>query len=327
MSYVFDKSTTQRIDFIEKNYNQYVEYHLNKPEKIKLGSESDIVCRFCNKTSPEVSFNSVAHAIPEFTNNKYLIANYECDQCNNKFSRLLESHMANYMNLYHTLSQVIGKKGVPSFKTIHQKKSRIDIGKEFLEIENHEEDCITTINEEEKTITFESTRASYIPIALYKCLVKMALTIMPDDEIHKFSHALKWINEENHNESSYNINPLPIFFSFAPGIKPLKFTSCLLFKRKKNPENLVPYMLFVLAYGNFVFQVHVPMSNEDKELIGKESKIVHVPSPIDMEKGANYVDRQVLEMSSKDLRKGEKAKVVMKYENAISLPLKKSGRK
>ena len=320
MNHELDQSTTERIAFLGSNYTQLVVYHLDKHEKIFLGCKENRICRFCGKSSPDVTFKSVAHAIPEFTNNKYLIAYYECDKCNHKFSRLLENSMANFMNLYHTLSQVIGKKGVPSFRTIKEKKSKISIGKKYLEIEDHIEDCITTLNEKDKTIIFESTKASYVPIAVYKCLVKMALTIMPDNELHNFSCALEWINEEDHNKSKFNVKPLPLYFSFAPGIKPLTFTSCFLLKRNENPTNQVPYMLFILAYGNFVFQIHIPMCEEDKKLIGSTFEFVHVPSPIDMKGGANSVDRKIFDMSSKVLKKGELAKVVMKYESATLLP-------
>ena len=71
------------------------------------------------------------------------------DTCNQKFSRLLESHMGNYMNLWHTLTQVKGKRSVPSFKTIND-KSRIDIGPENVNIAEYTDDNILSVDAEKK---------------------------------------------------------------------------------------------------------------------------------------------------------------------------------
>jgi hypothetical protein len=188
-----DAATQMRLRFLDENYISIDTYHLNEEGKIFLGDRSDRRCRFCHRKEPEATFKSVAHAIPEFTGNKKLIAIYECDDCNSKFSKLLESHMANYMNLWHTFSQVKGKRAVPSFKTIHEKKSRVDIGDANVEIKEHEGDTILAIDEGKKTITFTAKRASYIPIAIYKCLVKMVLTILPESELVNFKTTLNWI--------------------------------------------------------------------------------------------------------------------------------------
>ncbi len=87
--------TKHMMDFLGANYNELVTYHLNEEEKIYLGDKDNRVCRFCKKDSTQTTFRTVAHAIPEFVGNKKLIAHYECDVCNAKFSRLLESHMGN----------------------------------------------------------------------------------------------------------------------------------------------------------------------------------------------------------------------------------------
>ena len=38
------------------------------------------ICRFCNRSEPEVTFNDVAHAIPESLGNKYVILVNETDR-------------------------------------------------------------------------------------------------------------------------------------------------------------------------------------------------------------------------------------------------------
>ncbi len=317
---MLDKATQERLDFLNRNYTPLVTYHLNGDKKIYLGKKDDNHCRFCNKKSPDVTFRNIAHAIPEFTGNKTLICYYECDSCNSKFSRLLESHMANYMNMWHTFSQVRGKRGVPSFKT-NQKKSRIDIGEMNVEVQEHQDDEIATIDEERKTITFTANRATYIPISIYKCLAKMALTIMPEDELENFKTTMAWINEEEHDKSPHDLKALKAMMSIAPGPQPYPFTSCLLFKRKPTTVDKVLYMIFVLAYGNFAFQIYLPLCTKDKELQGEDVKMVAIPTPIDMEKGSFYLGRKLLDLNSKLPVKGEKETIVMQYDKMVERDL------
>lgn len=313
-----NEKTKFMTDFLNDNYIPLVVHHLNEEDKIFLGSETDRICRFCNKGETETTFNNVSHAIPEFIGNKKLIAYYECDKCNQKFSRLLESHMANYMNLWHTLTQVKGKRSVPSFKTVND-KSRIDIGTDKVHISDFVDDSIAQINEEEKSITFSAKKRSYVPIAIYKTLTKMALTIMPESELSDFKTTMAWINEEKHEESPQDLKNLVVLMSFAGGIKPFPFVSCMLFKRKENHKNSVPNMIFALAYSNFLFQIYVPLCKADLKLEGGTMDLTYIPTPLDFE-GIDLT-RQVLNMSSKEKVVGEMATVKMQFERMQEMPI------
>lgn len=306
------------MDKLGDNYLPLTVYHLNQEDKIHLGDDLNRVCRFCKKDDTETTFNSVAHAIPEFIGNKKLIANNECDECNQKFSRLLESHMGNYMNLWHTLTQVKGKKKVPSFKTIND-KSRIDIGSEKVNIEEHEGDNIAEIDEKNKTITITANKRSYVPIAIYKTLTKMALTIMPEGELEDFKTTMAWINEENHNESPHNLKNLFVLMSYAGGIKPIPFVSCMLFKRKADHKDPVPNMLFLVAYSNFVFQIYLPLCSQDRKLIGGKMDLTFIPTFLDLE--GVKLTRKKLDMNSKEKVKEDKETVVMQFDKMVDMPI------
>lgn len=310
--------TDERFAFFEENYLpafQYIDQGIIK----YLGDKQNRQCRFCKKESPEVSFRNVAHAIPEFTGNKTLFSYYECDACNAKFSTLLESHMANYMNLWHTFSQVKGKRGVPSFRTVNQKKSRVDIGSEQMNVQDHAGDEFAFIDEEAKTITFKANRASYFPIAFYKCLVKMALTVMPESEIVHFSNTIEWINEPDHNDSPFKINPLLVYYAYAPGIQPFGWPSCGLFKRRINHKEIVPYMFFVLNYGNFSFQMHIPVCSMDDQFRGTPMKVAEMPTYLELNNEAGILARKKLDLSSTTLVKGEVETVVMGFEKLTEI--------
>ncbi|WP_343614990.1 HNH endonuclease [Flavobacterium sp.] len=316
-NFEMNAQTKRLMDFFNDNYAPFTTYHLNKEIKIFLGSETEKVCRFCNKNENETTFSTIAHAIPEFIGNKKLIANYECDACNSKFSRLLESHMGNYMNLWHTLSQVKGKRSVPSFKTIND-KSRIDIGSKNVEIAEYKDDKIISVNPETNTITFTAKKRSYVPIAVYKTLTKMALTIMPESELIDYKTTMAWINEENHQDSPQNLKNLIVFMSIAGGIRPIPFVSCMLFKRKDDHKNPVPNMLFVLAYSNFVFQIYLPLSKADLKLQGGVMELSYCPTFLDLE--GVYLTRKKLNMSGKEKVVEEEEKIEMQFEHLEHIP-------
>jgi hypothetical protein len=315
-----DKLTAERIEFLNKNYTYISTYHLNGNEKIYLGDKENRQCRFCGKDRTQTTFDNEAHAIPEFVGNKKLIAYYECDACNTKFSTLLETHMASYMKLWHTLAQVKGKKGVPSFKT-NQKKSRIDLTAEFVKISESVDDVLTEIDEENKTITFNTTRPSYIPIAIYKCLTKMALTIMPEEELGKFKTTMAWINEINHEESPHNLKSLIALFTVAEGVHPYWFVTTALLKRKENAPDNVPYMVFLLAYANYTFQIYLPLCQEDKRYAGGEFSMIYIPTPVDMVEGTGALERKQLDFNGKSLVRGEEVTMQMGFENIIEVPV------
>ncbi len=309
-----DEQTKEILNFLEQNYTPLTTLHLNEDKKTFLGSKDNQTCRFCGKSEPDVTFRKIAHAIPEFTGNKRLFSHYECDSCNEKVSSLMESHMANYMNIWHTFSQVRGKRGVPSFKT-NAKKSRVDLLETGLNIQYHEGDEIIEIDKENKQIKITATRATYTPIAIYKCLTKIALTIMPENELDNFKNTLAWLFEEKHDESKYHLKALFLLFSFAPGIHPFDFQSCLLLKRKDNHKDNVPYMLFLLTYSNYAFQIYLPLCEMDKKLFGKEMTIKFIPTPIDLHDGINKIIRRKIDLSSTEPIKGEKESVTMEFGN------------
>ena len=302
-----------RILKLENNYIPYKTFYLNTSELTFLGNESERICRFCKKTNAEVSFDNISHAIPEFVNNHSLVSYYECDTCNSKFSRTLETHMSNYMKVFHTLSQVRGKKGVPSFVKGGE-KSGIRFTSNGLNASHHEgerENFI--INEVDKTLTFKVIRDTYIPIAIYKCLTKMALTIMDEDELQYFQNTLEWINEEEHDTSSFTISNLKCICSLTPGPLPHDFTTCLLFKRKENHIDNVPYIQFLLAYGNFTFQIYLPMSEKDPN--NGEYSMTPIPTPFDFENEFGAPKYSILDFTSTKKVKNEEVNMTMSYKS------------
>lgn len=304
----------EMMDSLSENYEPLICYHLKDDKKIHLGDKKERKCRFCGKEHPDVSFKMVTHAVPEFTGNKILISEYECDTCNALFSKM-ETQMSNYMNLYHTAAQVFGKGGVPSYKPNSQQKSRIDLGADKVNIKSVEGDePIISLDEANKTITYQGHR-SYVPQMIYKCLTKMAMTIMPKEELDDFSGTLDWLQDK----IQFNRN-LIVRYRFYPGMRPLPFVSCMLFKRKENAKKAVPYCLFCVAYSNFVFQIHVPCCEKDAVLHGKKIDLLLIPTPLDYNRSTLRLPEN-LDFSSVEKVKKEPVSISLSYKRIEEVPV------
>lgn len=263
-----------RYEFFEANYIPIVDINL-LDEKVVLGERTDS-CRFCGKTREEVSFKKIAHAFPELIGNKLLYSEYECDECNEKFSSSIEDHLAKYLSVYRTLCRVSGKKGVPSFKT-KAKTARIDHTNGILQLQESIDDLITELDEENNSLIIKTTREPYIPNAVYKCFVKMAITIMPEAELKNFINAKYWLQVTDYENTPSIIKPAICLFSFTPGNNPYKFIKAMLLKRKEGSEK-VPYMILIVAFQNFFFQTIIP-SEKDLSLAGESLQLSFFPIP------------------------------------------------
>jgi hypothetical protein len=233
------------------------------------------VCRFCSRTSPEVTFRNEAHAVPELAGNGTLISLYECDECNDRFSSF-EDDLGKLTLLERIAGQVLGKSGVPSART-GQKKSRIDMDVTGFKIENHASDPIAEIDYENKTLTITVAPQSYRPLGVYEALVKIALTLMDEQDLAKVPEALRWLRAPDLTTDRIDDGTrYTSIRSWTPGPAPFANTRAFLLRRKR-PDVPGPTFIFVLGFGNLSFQIALPAPQEDRHLIGKTVNLRPVP--------------------------------------------------
>jgi hypothetical protein len=118
-----------------------------------------------------------------------------------------------------------------------------------------------------------------------------------------------------------NLKALFALISFVSGVKPYPFTSCMLFKRKDPSIENVPYIIFLLAYGNFTFQIYLKLSSEDKKYQGSNFEMVFIPTPIDMVQGTRVLKREILDLNSETHLKGEIGTIVLQFDSFTELPI------
>lgn len=264
----------KRLEWFYSRYDVLASANFGTDSKqVFLGSQQDRVCRYCGNSEQgetKATFHDLAHAFPEQIGNKWLIDNQECDVCNKHFSKFLEDDFGKWANPWRTLWRVRGK-GYSSYKS-RDKKMNIKTTKEGqLVISVQGDDPRVIFNEKEKSIQIFLERQKYVPMGVFKCLVKMALAVMPPEEAAHCAHLKKWILSELHTFKSYPYTPLNIIARFTPGPLPNDKLSLVLIRRKEGQKDdeSHPYMQFILSFSNLVFQIMLPMRVEDHRNLKK----------------------------------------------------------
>lgn len=260
------------------------------------------ICRFCKKSAPEVTFKKVAHVIPEFLGNKYLVHDIECDACNLKFAKY-EDSFANSLGLLRTADGIRGKKGIPKFKD----KGLIAFAEKN---ENGEHAIIlqsltagnTKYDEESKTITLQATKAPYVPLHVMKTLFKIGYSVLLEGELSEYSHLDKIINTSTFDDKLQQYcKVLVCTFPHHVG-NPFVVT----FKKRTEFRAInIPSKIVLLYFGRFMYEF-VLLNSSDDFMIKKEGqgKIIYAPSYWD-EANGEAVYRTVDFSSSEVLRETE----------------------
>ncbi len=313
MEHVFSEEMQGMIKFYEENYYLTTPLLLNSGRKLYIGNKTKRECRFCGEKDPS-KFKLEAHAFPELIGNKELISYSECDVCNDRFNRTCEDHLAKYTLLERAITQVKGKKGIPSFKS-HSKQSRIDSTDKRIEIIYHPDDNFIELDLNNNRVKIQAYRQPYIPRSVFKCLVKMGVSILPDNELPHFTDTLNWLLIQNPVDDPVKAEgPFGTICSFTPGPKPFPWTVATLLKRKNDTADL-PYMIFFVAFSNFTFQIALPFSNKDQHLICKQLTLPVFPNIYHDGTAAGKVRYSAVNFALNDYVRSESDHLYLHYDS------------
>lgn len=306
------------IKYYDKNYDLCVKYILKEDKKTYLGEKINRVCRFCGRDKVSgASFEKEAHALSHLLGNNRLFSYYECDDCNQKYAKF-ENDYAAYMKLYHCCLKVHGKNGVPSCKVW---KSRIDAQEGNFEIKIFEDDptLTTKIDEENKTLIIESKR-TYTPLHVYKALLKMALTILPDDDFQLFKKALSFLN----SDTALPTTKIPVFFRlYGQCANAYGYVTTMVFKQTEQSTANIPPYWFVLAYNNICIQMPLFGCELDEKIDGMNIKLTPIPTPPDIER-IPVIYNEWLDLSNSEQIKNEPISLSFQFEEMSSVDLSDS---
>ena len=253
--------------YYEEHYQIAIEWSLKPGKQIFLGDKKNRKCRFCGKTKPYVGFSNDAHCLPESIGNKSLFSYYECDVCNQAFGVGCENDFGNWSLPMRTMSRICGKNGIPTIKQGPNGVWRIDAHEKGLRLNIDQEEGFYEENEANRTLRFYLRRAPYRPVMVVQAMVKMALSIMPEEEMPNFQAALDWIRPGNTHTTM--AAPTPFIYTFIGGPVASDLITVAVLTRRHD-DLVTPYSFLLLMYGHEMLQMVIPSIEKDKHHYGKQ---------------------------------------------------------
>lgn len=236
------------------------------------------VCKFCSKSSTETTFRNIPHVIPELLGRNDYTSNEECDACNKLFGEF-ETDLANYISPYQTLIGQKTKKKVPSFqsrKTRNAKSTTIQYIDRKLNINFNNNLSDFHYDYENKKLNVTLKKKKFIPINVFKSLVKIGLSLCPKNELNEFKKTIEWLSTNGNSENiTYDI-PLSLYRTRLSN-KCYKKPTATLYKRKSEiTKNIYePKLCIVIHSGILVFQLFIPFCVETENINPENYQLVN----------------------------------------------------
>ena len=121
------------------------------------------------------------------------------------------------------------------------------------------------------TASFREIQApTAIPIAAYKSLSRMALTLMPEQALSSFTDTIEWVSNPDHafDRSLFDSSGCLVYQVNVPSRAAWAGLSCRIDK-----DAPFPYMIFFLGAERLILQTHLPLCALDEDLDGTEVRM------------------------------------------------------
>lgn len=174
----------------------------NKQEIHGLRQQKNVHCMFCGTPFSEWHKKDVAHAISECVGNKALFNFCECYDCNHLFGEIAENHLGKFLMPYRIINEIYGKgkfrnivKDIPVDKNDLYKSYRFEQAKNTPVLQSDTYEIYNMLIEKEGSGRLTKTetgfrlsipRQTYNPYLVYASLLKMAFTLLPENEINYY---------------------------------------------------------------------------------------------------------------------------------------------
>ena len=227
-------------------YNPYAISPNKSIVRIGTNQKDNRVCRYCNKTMPDVTFKNKSHTISHALGNICYITNDECDSCNAKFGLTIEQDFFHYVEMYNSLAHNKFRLGGIDFSK--DKDGHIYVTNLDKNILLRETDSEIFYNYKGNVIRFQN---------VYRAMSKYAIGFLPSDILKDLTNTIKWINGD------YNIKSLPVVKKrLHTSLQEQPFMN--IYIRKELADTSYPYLFvdFHLNYLEFLFIV--PNTLQDK---------------------------------------------------------------
>lgn len=177
---------------------------LNSSNNYNSSFEKSKICRYCNKNVNEVSFTQATHLLPELLGKNKIYTYDECNNCNSLFSKY-ETHLSIFIRPHISMLGVQGKTKIPAFhsRTIDRDENTRTTLTYDKENDNRNivvrdvEDYV--IDYENKTGHIVFRKQPFIPLLVYKSLVKIGLSLLPKEFDMYNKKVFEWLSNRRND--------------------------------------------------------------------------------------------------------------------------------
>ncbi len=275
-----------------RDYERIVSLQADK--RVELGTQG--ACRYCRKSGSDVTFRSAAHALPELIGNKHLYSLDECDSCNAYFDRNLENDLANFLGILRTTTAIKGKKGVPGFKS--KDGQRVERVNDCLIVIEHHNSELVSENAATESITLQTRTNPYRPTRVFKCLAKMAISVLPEQEVKRHLRCIDWIRGATTSAPPHP-RTLVSKVTMLSGHIPFPHPSISIWKRKQK-SNARPRIIAILCFQNFVFEFCLPLSKKSSPAEESNFSFPDLGLPWNLLSGEGNASASLVDLSERD---------------------------
>jgi len=223
----------------------------NGESRVNIGvtDKSKAKCRFCGKSSPNVSFRKKAHAISEALGNKGIVCNEECDTCNAKFGAGIETDLIAFLSMHRAFFGIKGKgSGAPKLKGRNFSIKKAETGEVHFSVIGEDDG----LPEQVEAHTNEKVALQNI----YRAMCKYVLSVIPEESLASFKTCVSWINQENSNKRlpAIRMKIVKELYSEFPGLS---------IYIRKNSDTELPHVVGEFRFASIVIVFIVPCSDKD----------------------------------------------------------------
>lgn len=306
---------------MEKFWDIYkLENHIvdNKKFTKAFGNAKIRSCRFCKRKPPTVTFRKTAHLIPQFMGNKRLTTYFECDICNNNFSKF-ETSLASYVGCISTFLGIPGQKGIPKVK----KKVIAFEGEGYtISAERISEESVTIsfngkVSQDSVVIgndgvSIKIAKSSYVPREAFQALLHSGISMIHGRDLDKFEIIREFLLDEK-KLSEFESHPLILLQSILSISEFKSFPTVIIFSRKSNHEGYFSKAI-VISFYSILYQFFIP---SDEDLISQKLGVSYSYPPFYINDPNYSGPLNLLDFSTVDLSSSTK---VINEEEIIGFP-------
>jgi hypothetical protein len=264
-------------------------------------------CLFCGRSYPEAPFKTYAHFAPQLIGNSNLYSDFECDECNQRFSAL-EGDLASFIGISRSIVGMGNEKKTVGFKGRRfTAKSRSFMGENILIIAPED---IETIN---GTSTLKYTKNPFSAFSVYKSLLKPSLSLLGPE----------YVTEHCRTALDILMGRLELTNGLVMSGYRLSLTTNLPFHvyrfRKKNPNDKIHTDVFLYHFQNQIIAFPVPLHGDDRKLIGSDFQGIFPPPYFTNDDNMKFAQpvEFLRDFSTKQLVENEEESIGIKLDDSV----------